>query len=180
MIKTLYEKFQPWSDGANIWFVSDTHFDNPDCGHIDPDWPTPKEHVKLINHAMKKNDTLVHLGDVGDPKYIKWIDGKRKILITGNHDLGASKYVDYFDEIYTGPLIIAEKIILSHEPVDVSWAFNIHGHVHRKEYLGDTHHLNLAANVVGFQPVSLKNLITSGVLANITSLHRLTIDAASV
>ena len=39
-----------------------------------------------------------------------------------------------FDEVYEGPLMIAEKIILSHEPIVncPPWMFNIHGHVHTK------------------------------------------------
>ena len=69
------------------------------------------------------------------------MDGKRKILILGHHDSGASKYEDYFDEIYSGPLIISEKIILSHEPGEVPWALNIHGHDHGNS-AQDAWHLN--------------------------------------
>ena len=37
----------------------------------------------------------------------------------------------HFDEIYTGPLFIAEKILLSHEPVyGLPWCLDIHGHDH--------------------------------------------------
>ena len=36
-----------------------------------------------------------------------------------------------FDEVYTGPLVIGEKIILSHEPLpNIDWALNLHGHNH--------------------------------------------------
>ena len=38
------------------------------------------------------------------------------MLILGNHDR-KKDYKDIFDEIYDGPLFIAEKILLSHEPV---------------------------------------------------------------
>ena len=56
--------------------------------------------------------------------------GQRKVLILGNHDAKGA-YKNYFDEIYTGPLFIAEKILLSHEPVyGLPWCLNIHGHDH--------------------------------------------------
>jgi calcineurin-like phosphoesterase family protein len=37
-----------------------------------------------------------------------------------------------FDEVYEGPLIISDKIILSHEPIEncPPFLFNIHGHDH--------------------------------------------------
>jgi len=177
MIKTLYPIFQHWSDGGAVWFISDTHFDDADCRLMDPDWLTPKEHLKRINHLVKKNDTVVHLGDVGNPKYIHWMDGKRKILILGNHDAGASNFKDYFDEIYSGPLIIAEKIILSHEPIDVPWALNIHGHNHGNS-AQDERHLNCASNVAGYLPINLKEVILSGALKRIDSIHRLAINEA--
>lgn len=182
MISTLYPTFQRWSDGGSVYIISDTHFDDYDCKLMDPDWPEPKEHIKIIKSGMKfrKNSTLIHLGDVGDPKYLKWLDMKHKILITGNHDAGASKYAEYFDEIYTGPVIISDKLILSHEPVDVSWAFNIHGHDHNKEHLGDTNHLNVCSNVIGFYSVNLGELIKRGLLKNVVSIHRQTIDRANI
>ena len=177
MIKTLYPIFQHWSDGGNIWFISDTHFEDEDCLLMDPGWISPKDHVKRINHLVKKNDTVVHLGDVGNPKYISWLDGKRKILILGNHDAGTSKYKEYFDEIYTGPVVIAEKIILSHEPVDVPWALNIHGHDHGG-FASDDRHINCASNITDFLPISLKDIIRSGSLKKIDSIHRITIENA--
>ena len=40
-------------------------------------------------------------------------------------------------------------------------------------------HLNCAANVVDYTPLSMKDIINSGVLKNIKSIHRYTIDKAS-
>ena len=82
-----------------------------------------------------------------------------------------------FDEVYEGPLMIAEKLILSHEPVDVPWAFNIHGHDHvghkRKN------HMNVCADVIGYVPVNMNQFMKSGALAHIDTIHRDTIDKAT-
>ena len=98
----------------------------------------------------------------------------------GNHDR-KKDYKDIFDEIYDGPLFIAEKILLSHEPVSgLPWCLNIHGHDHSgiEDYAEGCEHLNLAANVCGYTPVSLGKLIKDGILADIDSIHRITIDRA--
>lgn len=103
------------------------------------------------------------------------------MLILGNHDW-KKDYKDIFDEIYDGPLFIAEKILLSHEPVSgLSWCLNIHGHDHSgiEDYAEGCKHLNLAANVCGYTPVSLGKLIKDGILADIDSIHRITIYKAT-
>jgi hypothetical protein len=58
------------------------------------------------------------------------IKARKKILLLGNHDAKGA-YNGLFNEIYTGPLFIADKILLSHEPVHgLTWCLNIHGHDH--------------------------------------------------
>ncbi len=102
----------------------------------------------------------------------------KKILLLGNHDAKGA-YRELFDEIYTGPLFIADKILLSHEPVcGLSWCLNIHGHDHNnmEQYRDDCRHINLAANVCGYTPVNLGKLIKDGILADIESIHRKTIN----
>ena len=62
---------------------------------------------------------------------------------------------------YTGPLFIAEKILLSHEPVyGLPWCLNIHGHDHNnvEPYKEGCKHINLAANVCGYTPINLGGL----------------------
>ena len=177
MIPTLYEPFRHWSDGGSVWILSDTHFDDADCKFMDANWITPEEQIKRINDVCKKSDTLVHLGDVGDPKYVPMIKARKKILILGNHD-AKGKYKNLFDEVYDGPLFIADKILLSHEPIyDLDFCLNIHGHDH-----GGPHeypsHINLAANVCDYTPINLGKIIKNGVLANIDGIHRKTINAA--
>lgn len=82
-----------------------------------------------------------------------------------------------FDEVYEGPLMIGEKLILSHEPVDVPWAFNIHGHDHvghkRKS------HMNVCADVIGYVPINMNQFMKSGAMAHVETIHRDTIDKAT-
>ena len=175
MIRTLYPLFQKWSENGSIWIISDTHFEDPDCKLMDENWPSPEEYIEGIK-GVGKNDTVIHLGDVGNAEWISRIKGY-KVLIMGNHDESASRFKDYFHEIYTGPLTIAEKIILSHEPMHVRGMLNIHGHEHNKDYPKAIDRFNCAANVVGYKKINLAtDIINKGYLSQITSLHRQAIE----
>ena len=181
MINTLYEAFQHWSKKGSVYILSDLHLDDKDSLLMDPDWIPPEEQIWIINNIVTGNDTFICLGDVGSPEYARQIRASHKVLLLGNHDR-RKEYRDVFDEIYEGPLFISEKILLSHEPVyGLSWCLNIHGHDHNgmEKYADGCNHLNLAANVCGYTPVSLGKLIKEGVLSDIDSIHRETIDRAA-
>lgn len=83
-----------------------------------------------------------------------------------------------FDEVYEGTLQINPKIILSHEPVEYEYCFNIHGHDHSNWY-NKENHLNVCAEHINYTPVSLKSILEKGVLKNIPDIHRVTIDTAT-
>ncbi len=181
MITSLYTPFRHWSENGSVYIISDTHFGDADCRLMDPGWISPDRQIEIINKTVMPNDTYVCLGDVGSPAYVQKIRARKKVLILGNHDR-KSLYTSLFDEVYDGPLFIADRILLSHEPVyGLSWCVNIHGHDHSntEPYAPGCKHLNLAANVCGYTPVSLGKLIKDGFLANIPTIHRLTIDQAS-
>ena len=181
MITSLYEPFKHWSDGGSIYLLADTHFDDQDCKLMDPDWITPEEQMEIINGMVHRNDTFIHLGDVGNGRYIADMKAKKKILLLGNHDKRSS-YTELFDEIYTGPLFISDRILLSHEPIyGLTWCLNIHGHDHsvREAYQTDCKHLNLAANVCRYKPANLGKLIKHGIMSGIDGIHRETIDRAT-
>ena len=246
MLPQLYKTFQDWSAKGSVWVYSDPHFGDSDCKIMDPNWITPEEQVKKINDKVKKGDTLILLGDIGNPEYIKRIKAGYKILISGNHDVGLTNYkktvtheikeifaecVDeekyeidvaierksfhkylyekypyakiniqeryefhspfhffdatiddnLFDEVYGGPLFISDKILLSHEPIYNECWYNIHGHRHSDDntnYKGKNY-FNCCANVIKYEPINLKDIINSGVLKNIPTIHRKTIDIAS-
>ena len=229
MIPALYPIFQHWSKTGSVYIISDTHFGDPDREYMGYNI-TEEEQIKILKKTVHKQDTLIHLGDVGDPSYFKDFPCY-KVLIMGNHDQSKTKFeqkdaiidldnltdeeiklkerkkeIDYwsyefhrpfkrgyksnnlFDEIYTGPLMIAEKIILSHEPlyIDVAYsqgpiAFNIHGHIHIPYRDNNDHpyHLNLTQNVYGYEPLNLKKWIERGRLKHIKDIHRATIDDAT-
>ena len=178
MIPSLYEPFRAWSATGSVFIISDTHFDDADCKYMDPAWITPDEHIVLMKKFVHRNDTLVHLGDVGNMEYLKNLPC-RKVLITGNHDRGASYYRSVFDEVYDGPLFISDKILLSHEPIlGLPWCMNIHGHDHSGVHIDDMH-INLASNVCGYKPLNLGRFIKNGGLSGVTGIHRVTIDDAA-
>ena len=246
MLPQLYKKFQDWSAKGSVWVYSDPHFGDSDCKIMDPNWITPEEQVKKINDKVKKGDTLIILGDIGNPEYIKRIKAGYKILISGNHDVGLTNYkktvtheikeifaecVDeekyeidvaierksfhkylyekypyakiniqeryefhspfhffdatiddnLFDEVYGGPLFISDKILLSHEPIDIPFGLDIHGHVH--DGLGglskDNSKYNVCSNCINYEPQNLSEIIKSGCLKNRDTIHRLTIDKAT-
>lgn len=82
-----------------------------------------------------------------------------------------------FDEVYEGALIVGEKLILSHEPVDIPWLFNIHGHDHAgKKRKG---HLNVCSDVIGYEPINLTQRLKNGLMSAVTTIHRETIDNAT-
>lgn len=176
MIKTLYPIFQHWSEKGSVYIISDTHFDDEDRNFMGYNI-SEQEQINILKNCCHKNDTLIHLGDVGNPEYLNQLKCY-KVLIMGNHDQSVEKFQSYFDEIYSGPLIIAEKIILSHEPLDIDWAWNIHGHDHNEDS-EDKCHTNMASNVCDFLPLNLKATINTGILKQINSIHRQTIDEAA-
>lgn len=177
MIESLYEPFRHWSAAGSVWLYSDPHFSDEKL-RLGLGRPSDEIQVERINKYVGRKDTLIILGDVGNPEPVLQLRG-RKVLICGNHDRGPSFYKKYFDEVYGGPLMISDRILLSHEPVDIDWALNIHGHDHSFTTFLDDHHFNVCSDVINYFPVSLGMLIKDGILSNIASIHRLTIDEAS-
>ena len=82
-----------------------------------------------------------------------------------------------FDEVYEGALIVGEKLILSHEPVDIPWLYNVHGHDHAgKKRKG---HFNVCSDVIGYEPINLTQKLKNGLMSSIVTIHRETIDNAT-
>lgn len=83
-----------------------------------------------------------------------------------------------FDEVYSGPLFIGEKILLSHEPIFLPFAYNIHGHVHGglgKNYYQTNY--NACSNCVDFMPQHLGKILKEACLSRINSIHRDAIES---
>lgn len=167
--------------------------------------------IKNINAVCHKCDTLILLGDVGNIELVKRLKAGYKVLLTGNHDRGKDYYMrkinhimdnskgtveidlnlyrvednKLFDEVYTGPLMISDKVILSHEPIIPcpSYLVNLCGHVHAKphKFNIDGHdYYNFCAEAIDYVPISLGKLIKNGLLSKVDDIHRVTIDGAIV
>lgn len=181
---SLYTPFKHWAEGGSVYITSDPHFgDGAMYGKIiygnAYDIFSNEARAAIINKKLYKNDTLIILGDIGDIEGLKLLKPCYKVLILGNHDAGRSVYEEYFNEIYNGPLIISEKIILSHEPILIPGMINIHGHIHDPEFkieLNNYISINCAGNIVSFEKINLKHLIEAGVLKEVPSIHRLAIE----
>lgn len=258
MDRHLYDVFaERWLDGCDsVYLISDPHFNDAESMHfrlssLPGEIKTLEEYneflVKTINRTCGKKSCLVILGDIGDESYIKKLRARRKILIMGNHDKGASNYkyisthegelseylvkgryrvydwfenfeetimassldeakgigfrdlilkensrslftkepevtclnrIKGFDEVYEGPVMVSDRLILSHEPIEPlsECIYNIHGHIHNAEYHGDDRHMNVCAEAIGYVPVNLSSLLKDGLLGGVESLHRKTID----
>ena len=178
MIQGLYDIFAHWHVQGTVWLYSDPHFGDKELAAGVVNRPSDEEQVKMINSKVGKKDTLIILGDVGDIEFAKKLKGY-KILIAGNHDAGLTNYKEVFNEVYGGALFIGEKIVLSHEPIDIPFALNIHGHVHDKRAKTDNKHINVCSDVIGYTPINFNQLMKSGPTSKIETVHRTTINKAT-
>ena len=229
MLPGIYDAFQHWGE-QTVWIYSDPHFSDEDLEYGIKNRPSDEEQIRRINAKAGRKDTLIILGDVGNIECVRKLRAGRKVLICGNHDLGATRYkrevvkrifdrdihpdkaeirsimeqefpgwsirieeeydfhcpferwIAYadnmlFDEVYEGALIVGEKLILSHEPVEIPWLYNIHGHDHAGKKRKN--HLNVCSDVIGYEPVNLTQKLKSGLMSAITTIHRATIDSAT-
>ncbi len=184
MKTNLYEIFdKAWNKGGVIYFYSDPHFNDTEMVHLRHNYIGDEEQVACINKVVGKKDTIIFLGDIGDTEFIKKVRGY-KVLIMGNHDKGASNYkraivdgVDnhLFDEVYGGPLMISDKILLSHEPINLPYVLNIHGHDH-SGWHKIPYGLNVCAELINYTPVPLTKVMKSGMLNKVDDIHRCAID----
>lgn len=185
MIKSLYPCFQHWSKLGSVYLISDTHFFDNDRELMGYNIPESVQLEKIAS-VCHKNDTLIHLGDVGSVEWMNKIKAY-KVLIMGNHDQSIEKMRKYFDEVYSGPLWISQKLVLSHEPIVIEdshfsmpIAFNIHGHNHGDSLGDDKYHLNICQNLFGYTPLNLNQFIKSGYLKRIKDIHTLAKENAIV
>lgn len=160
-----------------IYVVSDTHYQHDAIVEY---CQRPQNHAELLFGNMgflRKQDCLVHLGDVGlgnqqeiHEKYIISI-AARKILVLGNHDSKSwSWYMTHGWDFVCAAfrLEYCGKIIMfSHcpQPWDGVWEINVHGHLHNlghrdKEFkeLKKWHRL-YAPELMHYQPIELSKFI---------------------
>jgi calcineurin-like phosphoesterase family protein len=172
----VYKIFNDRWCNQTVWIISDPHFGDEELRQGMGGRPSDDAIVRFINAKVGRKDTLICLGDVGDIEFVKKLRGY-KVLICGNHDVGHTVYEEVFDEVYTGPLMIGEKLLLSHEPIQVPWALNIHGHDHQGTKRKGC--INVCADVIDYTPINLNQLLKTGIYKDVESIHRITIDGAT-
>ncbi len=158
-----------------IYLISDTHFNHQKvieyCGR-------PLDYEQRLFNSMaglKKDDTLIHLGDVCIGKdgevHAKWIEPLkcRKWLVLGNHDRKSKTWYGNHgwdvvtDEMWAGWNGIS--ILFTHRPEfnKIGWDLNIHGHLHNTahridsyaaEHLTEKHKL-VAVEYLDYKVISL-------------------------
>lgn len=175
----VYDTFlRRWENYQTVWVISDTHFGDEELAAGIPGRPSDADLVKMINSKVGRKDVLIHLGDVGDIEFAKQLRGY-KVLVMGNHDTGRTNYEGIFDEIYEGPVMLGEKLLLSHEPISVPWAFNLHGHIHDSKHKNDKCHFNVCSDAIGYVPINLNQMLKNGLLSKVETIHRDTINKAT-
>lgn len=124
---------------ANIWVISDTHFEHDNIKKL---CHRPEDYnEQIINDwkaKVKPDDVVLHLGDVAWPRgwgYIKDLPGK-KILVRGNHD-GKSM----FNLMNKGFDLCVEQLVLKIEGRMIAFThvpmifhefdINVCGHLHQ-------------------------------------------------
>lgn len=172
------------NDISNTWYWSDTHY-NHMYQNKQGEWrgvtlfertkfKTIKEHDdtldKLIFDWAKnhRGATLYHLGDWGDTSHLyilEWLKYSYDIdcrFVLGNHDARSDldKFQNVFNEVYTHPMYIHPRIIISHEPV---WpcpqgTLNIHGHLHASK-LDSNQHINANIHMLDYHLLSSKRVM---------------------
>ena len=162
---------------GTVWLYADPHFGDTELNglrHI-----SDEEQIKQINSIVTKNDTIIILGDVGDLNTARKIKAGYKVLIMGNHDKNVKECYQVFDDIYEGPLLVNNRVLLSHEPVYplANYFFNIHGHNHFDITYDTRRYLNLCAELIDYKPISLKQIIFDRkALKHTGNIHRDAID----
>jgi calcineurin-like phosphoesterase family protein len=125
---------------------------------------------KAWRETIKKGDVLWNLGDYSwypkkDDilKSLTNLPGK-KILLLGNHDRGKS--VRWwreagFDEVYDYPIVYNDRLIFSHEDMNIPDDFymvNVHGHHHEKD-MGHPRKFNVSVERIGYKPITIESIM---------------------
>ncbi|PKL63634.1 MAG: hypothetical protein CVV32_12690 [Methanomicrobiales archaeon HGW-Methanomicrobiales-3] len=149
-------------DGNRVWLISDMHFNHRNILKWSrPEFRNVQEmNRRLIsnwNHHVGKNDRVFCLGDFGDQRFMRKLNGKIT-LAKGNHDhrqWNRQFVVKYKDM----------KFLFIHDPdyqmtnwFDGDWI--IHGHTHNNTPFIDIgrKRVNVSVEVINFTPITMEHL----------------------
>ena len=162
------------------FLLGDLHFGNDGMFNrsYSKKFNTKEKYIKAViknyNSIVNEKHTVLFLGDLGKSEILKEYIPKmkgRKILILGNHDKYSKKfYNELFDEVYSGPVFISPRIVVSHEPIPVEkGVLTVHGHTHYVMLKSDQH-INICVEHTDYRPVSVKSIV--GKLSNLEKPNR--------
>jgi calcineurin-like phosphoesterase family protein len=165
-----------------FYFTSDEHHLDDSINHYCKTVFETKEDrmrtiIRLHNDTVTEEDEVYHLGDftleIDDPDILREIVSKykkvkKRILISGNHDLpgGLAFISDFFDEIHTWKIIEYDgfEFFLMHDPAFYQpkmWdKIGVCGHVHSL-FLGipERKIYNVGVDVNNYRPVSINRVL---------------------
>ena len=167
---------------SRTFLIGDTHFGHSnitkflrsDGSKLRP-WDNIKEHDEALmenwNSAVKPEDKIYHLGDLGFSnsthllRICSSLNGT-KILIKGNHDqLKLSQYAQVFKDVRAYHTL--DKILLAHIPVHPGslgrWKGQIHGHLHANKVELSKHHpdpryYNVSVEQINYTPIDFEEV----------------------
>lgn len=153
-----------------IYFTSDTHFNRNRPFKLSKR-PFPALSIfdtYLItnwNNTITNLDTVYHLGDFGDPRVLKLLNGKEIVLIRGNHDtFDVIKFLEKdsrFRMGKCGEFFKPEKLFrMVHKPSRAKSknCFYLYGHIHGAEKTR-FNGLNVCVDCHDFKPVSFDDVL---------------------
>lgn len=166
-----------------IYYISDLHFNHEGIIRLchRPYSSIKEMNEDLINkwnNKVKAEDTVYFLGDFSfkcpsqdSISFLARLNGK-KYFIKGNHDkkslLDTFKHMGLIEDyyIYTEIVDNNRRVVLFHYPIE-DWngqyrgSYHLYGHVHNcvNGYRNITNRFNVSAEVIGYEPVTLDELI---------------------
>lgn len=141
----------------------------PEDGWAQRDWVTKKENEYRLKAVKELKN---------NPDFVCIRDGRSYNIHAPFMTWSAYYDNKLFDEVYDGFIVINNRVVLSHEPVNIPCTYNIHGHTHNEWQWFYKDHCSLCAEHIDYTPINLCHLLGDGTLSNITNIHRLTIDNA--
>lgn len=159
-----------------IYFIADTHFGHKNIiefckrpfANVEE---MDNKIISLWNKTVGDGDEIIHLGDFSyrispeDTKAIfQSLRGKISLLM-GNHDRrhGVEYWKDIgFDKVYETPIVLDNKLLLSHEQLIDKRYLNVHGHSHENKVKRSLRNLAMCVSVeqINYRPISIVDIFT--------------------
>jgi calcineurin-like phosphoesterase family protein len=155
----------------DVVFTADTHFGNartlelskrPFNNVDEMDWAM----VKGWNECVTANRTVCHIGDFGDPSYLKHLKGRKIMFLPGNYDSSDIMHEMLLDNriVVLQPNAAMEiqghAIRLIHEPEEGEdpSSFYLFGHIHKLQMV-KINGLNVGVDCHHFRPIDANTVL---------------------